>query len=130
VLQTHHAVVTETHSSFDQIFSQVTFTHHRRQHEEFLVKLTSGCAVAGLSIIGNARSAYFTSIPLVTVKCLTVLAPRLHQGQYVVPVPYRQPELCTAVRVTASHSWHNFACTKVLTSEHPGGRVECFQRRV
>ena len=87
MIQTRHAAVTETHSSFVQIFSQVIVTHHRRQHEELLVKLTSGCAVAGLSIIGNARSAYITSIPLVTAKRLTVLAPRLHQGQYVVPVP-------------------------------------------
>jgi hypothetical protein len=130
MLQTRHAVVTETHLSFVQIFSQVTVTHHRRQHEEFLVKLTSGYAAAGLSIIGNARSTYITSIPLVTVKRLTVLALRLHQGQHVVPVPYRHPELCTAVRVMASHSWHNFACTKFLTSEHPGGRVKCFHRRV
>jgi hypothetical protein len=60
--------MTETHSSFVQNISQVIVTHHRRQHEELLVKLTSRCAVAGLRIIGNARSAYITSSPLVTAK--------------------------------------------------------------
>jgi len=72
VQQTRHAVVTETHSSFVQNTSQVIVTHHLRQHEELLVKVTSRCAVADLSIIGKARSAYITSSPLVTAKRLTV----------------------------------------------------------
>jgi hypothetical protein len=84
VLHTRHAVVTETHSSLVQNISQVIVTHHRGQHEELLVKLTSRCAVAGLSIIGNARSANIASSPLVTAKRLTVLTSRLHQGQHVV----------------------------------------------
>ena len=72
VQQTRHDVVTETHSSIVQNTSQVIVTHHWRQHEELLVKVTSRCAVAGLSIIGKARSAYITSSPLVTAKRFTV----------------------------------------------------------